>query len=252
VTGDICGPLIVAATRAAGVGWRPLFAGAAVVVALYATLLATKRFPAPVARAEGGADRVPILRQPTVWLVAMAAFATMPLDESYLATVLAFAEVDRGIGSAATALLGATFVAGGVLTFTALPDLISRTPLHRLLAVSGVGLSALMVVAAVGPAWVLVPVGLLHSALLCATWLGLQALVLRVNPGREGATKLVVEVMEALSFGIVLAIGVLADRAGLDWAMVAFAGVPLLMVPVAIGLRTRPGSAPCPRVSRST
>jgi hypothetical protein len=74
---------------------------------------------------------------------------------------------------------------------------------------------------------------------LAATWLALQATVLRANPGREGATKVVVEILETASFGIVLAIGVLADRAGLRWAMVAFAAVPLLLVFVATAYRRR-------------
>jgi hypothetical protein len=100
-------------------------------------------------------------------------------------------------------------------------------------------MSAVMVVAAVGPGWVLVPVGLVHSGLLAATWLALQATVLRANPGREGATKVVVEILETASFGIVLAIGVLADRAGLRWAMATYAAVPLLLVPVATAYRRR-------------
>ena len=174
-----------------------------------------------------------------MWLIALAAAATMPLDEAYLATVLAFAEVFQGFSSTGAALLGATFVAGGLVSLTALPDVIARTPMATLLTVSAFGLSAVMLVAAVGPGWVLVPVGLVHSGLLMATWLALQTTVLRVNPGREGATKVIVEVLETASFGIVVAIGVLADRAGLRWAMVAFAAVPLLLLPVATAYRRR-------------
>lgn len=239
VAGDAIGPLVVAVTRAAGLDWRPLFFAVAVLVALYGLLLSRLMFPEPVAAAVGVSETIPIHRQATVWLVAFAAAATMPLDEAYLATVLAFAEVREGFTSSGAALLGATFVAGGLVSFTALTGVIARTPMPTLLSVSACGMSAVMVVAAVGPGWVLVPVGLVHSGLLAATWLALQATVLRANPGREGATKVVVEVLETASFGIVLAIGVLADRAGLRWAMAAFAAVPLLLVPVATAYRRR-------------
>ena len=240
VIGDATGPLIVAATRAAGVGWRPLFFAVAILVALYGIVLSRLTFPEPVvAVAENGERLVPIHRQGAVWLVALAAAATMPLDEAYLATVLAFAEVRQGFSSSGAALLGATFVAGGLVSLTALTGVIARTSMATLLTVSALGLSAVMAVAALGPGWVLVPVGLVHSGLLMATWLALQTTVLRANPGREGATKVIVEVLETASFGVVVAIGVLADRAGLRWAMAAFAVLPLLLVPVATAYRRR-------------
>ncbi|HEX4981128.1 MAG TPA: hypothetical protein VFV63_05495 [Ilumatobacteraceae bacterium] len=241
VAGDAVGPLVVAATRAAGLGWRPLFFGVAALVALYGVVISRLTFPAPVvAAAEVGERLVPVHRQATVWLVALAAAATMPLDEAYLATVLAFAEVRQGFSSTGAALLGATFVAGGLVALTGLTDVVARTSMATLLTVSAFGLSAVMVAAAVGPGWMLVLVGLVHSGLLMATWLALQTTVMRANPGREGATKVVVEVLETASFAIVLAIGVLADRAGLRWAMAAFAVVPLLLVPVARAYRRRP------------
>ena len=240
VAGDAVGPLIVAATRAAGLGWRPLFFGVAALVALYGVVISRLTFPEPVvAAAEVGEQLVPVHRQATVWLVALAAAATMPLDEAYLATVLAFAEVSEGFSSTGAALLGATFVAGGLVSLTGLTGVIARTPMATLLTVSAFGLSAVMAVAAIGPGWVLVPVGLVHSGLLMATWLALQTTVMRANPGREGATKVIVEVLETASFAIVLAIGVLADRAGLRWAMAAFAVVPLLLLPVATAYRRR-------------
>jgi MFS family permease len=240
VVGDAVGPLVVAATRAAGLGWRPLFFAVAALVALYGVALTRLEFPEPVvAAADVGEELVPVHRQSAVWLVALAAAATMPLDEAYLATVLAFAEVWQGFSSSGAALLGATFVAGGLVSLTALTGVIARTSMATLLTVSAFGLSGVMVVAAVGPGWVLVPVGLVHSGLLMATWLALQTTVLRANPGREGATKVIVEVLETASFSVVVAIGVLADRAGLRWAMAAFAVLPLLLLPVARAYRRR-------------
>jgi hypothetical protein len=180
---------------------------------------------------------VPLHRQVSLWLMGLAAFATMPLDESYLGTVLAFAEVERGFDPAAAAFLGVAFVVGGAVVFTTLAGVVARTPMHRLLIVAGVGSSLVMALAAAGPGWVLIPVGLVHAALLDATWLALQAMVLRANPGREGATKLVVELLETVSFVVVFGLGVLADRVGLGGAMWAYALVPLLLLPVAGSMR---------------
>jgi len=77
--------------------------------------------------------------------------------------------------------------------------------------------------------------------LLNSLWLGEQAVVLRANPGREGRTKLIVELLEGSALIAVFAIGLLADRAGLRAAMVAFAAIPLLLPAIAWCLRRSTG-----------
>jgi MFS family permease len=253
VAGDVAGPLVLALARAAGVGWRETFLAAGALVALYGLVLARLAFPPAVDAPSGGDDEpVPVSRQATVWLLGAAAFATMPLDESYLAAVLAFAEEVRSVDPALVALLGVSFVAGGAVAFTSLAGVVARTPLPTLLWTTGLAMSAVMLVAAFAPAWALVPVGLVQSCLLATTWLGLQVMVLRANPGREGRTKLLVEVTEASSFGLVVVLGVVADRAGLQDALVGFALVPLLLLPVsrALARRSRHDSSQTTSVSR--
>jgi MFS family permease len=241
VAGDIAGPAALAALRAAGVDWRPVFVGAALLAAGYALLLAALEFPAAVSD-PADRDVVPVRRQRLVWILALAAFVAMPLDEAYLATVLAFTETTVGWTDAQAAALGIAFVAGGVLAFTVLPGVVGRLPLERLFTASGVLLAAVMALAAGAPGWVLVPAGIAHSTVLNALWLGEQAVVLRANPGREGRTKLIVELLEGSSLLLVVMIGVLADRQGLRAAMWAFAALPLLLI-VAAALRP---SAPRP------
>ena len=227
VVGDAVGPLIVAATRAAGLGWRPLFFAVAVLVAVYGVVLSRLTFPEPVvATADVGERLVPVHRQATVWLVALAAAATMPLDEAYLATVLAFAEVFQGFSSSGAALLGATFVAGGLVSLTALPGVIARTPMATLLTVSAFGLSAVMARrrgrAGVGPR----PgrsraLGLADGDVAGAPDDGAagQSGARGRDQGHRGGAG------DGQLRRSSLAIGVLADRAGLRWAMVAFAVV---------------------------
>lgn len=243
VAGDVLTPALLAVLRAAGVDWRPVFLGAAALVVAYTALVAAMRFPEPVPAPDRGVV-TPLHRQRLVWVLAVAAFAAMPLDEPYLATVLAFAQSTIGWSSAQAAALAVAFVAGGILAFTVLPAVIGRTPLRRLLALAGIGMAALMAAAAAGPGWSLIPIGLCHSAILNALWLGEQAVVLRANPGREGRTKLVVDAIEGSSFVLIVAIGALADRAGLRAAMWAFAMLPLVLVAVAAAVGDPDRGAP--------
>ena len=67
----------------------------AALVAVYGVVISRLTFPGPVAATADVGDLVPVHRQATVWLIALAAAATMPLDEAYLATVLAFADTAR-------------------------------------------------------------------------------------------------------------------------------------------------------------
>lgn len=236
VVGDLAAPLGLAALRAAGVGWRPVFLLAAAGVAAYTVALATVRFPEPIEAPSAtssdhglGTAPLPIRRQRLVWYLGFAAFVAMPLDESYLSTVLAYAEAEIGWSDARAAALGAAFVVGGVLAFTVLPRVVAGTTLPRLMTVTGVGLTLAMMVAAGAPAWALPFAGVAHSTLLNTLWLGEQAAILRANPGREGATKLVVELLEGTALILVFAIGLIADRYNLALAMWAYAAIPLLL-----------------------
>ena len=240
VAGDLIAPIALVGLRASGVGWRPVFVGAALMVAVYGVVLATIRFPEPVAlpaSAPDGSPPTPVRRQRLVWFLAMGAFVAMPLDEAYLATVLAFAEAVLGWSGAAAAGLGVAFVIGGIAAFGVLPPLIARTTLPTLMTTVGIGLATAMLLAAFGPGWVLVPVGVVHSTLLGALWLGEQTAVLRANPGREGRTKLLVELLEGGALVVVYGAGLLADRHGLRSAMVTFALLPLVLPVVGWGLR---------------
>jgi MFS family permease len=234
--GDFSGPLLVAAARAAGVSWRVLFLAVAIAVAGYAMLLAAAAFPAPVRPPAPSADQVPVSRQTSVWLLGLAAMVLIPMDESYLSTVLGFAERERGFNPTAAALVGIAFVVGGLLSDTVLVGWVTRSSAPRLLAVTGAGASVVMLLAALAPGWVLVPAGIAHSALLGAAWLSVSTATLLANPGREGRTRLVIEAMEFCSLAVFVPLGVVADRAGVGPAMVGYAAVPLGLAAVGVAL----------------
>jgi len=231
VAGDVLGPVVLAAARVAGMGWRTVFVAAAVVTVAYGLLLHRMPFPPPRPKRAhqdvetGGGGSAMRRALVTVALVGVASLLIAPLDESFLAVVLAFAERNHGFSPAGAAVLGVAFVGGGVLSFTVLPRLVARVSTGRLLMICGPGLAAVTVGTALAPSWALALLGVAHSALLGACWLGVQALSLRAMPGREGRALLVVEIIDTFSLVLIVALGALADAAGLRAAILGFAAV---------------------------
>jgi hypothetical protein len=75
------------------------------------------------------------------------------------------------------------------------------------------------------------------DAAMIGFWLPLQALALRLIPGRAGTTKAVIGAIEMLGLLVPVAIGALADRAGLTPGLLAFAVVPAVMLLLTISRR---------------
>ena len=64
---------------------------------------------------------------------------------------------------------------------------------------------------------------------LIGFWLPLQALTLRLVPGRTGSTKAAIGAIEMLGLLIPIGVGAVADSAGLQVGLIAYAAVPALM-----------------------
>jgi len=237
VAGDVAGPLLIAAGRFAGLSWRVLFLVGAIAVGSYAVWLAVSAFPPPrpVREPEEGEDRR--FRTAGAGAVGVLALLAMPLDESFLAAVLAFPERERGLSPTTAALLGVAFVTGGVLTFTALPGRLARHAPHRVVACAGAVMTVAALASALVPAGLLVVAGVGFSCALSSSWLALQSVSLRLNPGREGLTKALVEAFELVGFAIPVAIAVVADRHGLRAAVLAYSALPALLGVVALAVR---------------
>jgi MFS transporter, FSR family, fosmidomycin resistance protein len=241
--GDIAGPLVIAATRVMGVEWRWLFIAAGVFVGLYAAFLAGQKFPPPIAAPRSSdtdldqAAMVPILRHRAVWWIGVAAFVTSPLDEAFLGTVLAYAEERRSLSGATAMFLGAGFVAGGLIVYTVLVRHIEARDAPAMLTICGIAMAASSLAVLFVPGVVLVLIGLVHSASLNAQWLSLQAAALRVAPGREGRAGALIDLIDTASVGVPIAFGIVADRYGLSWSIACFAGLSLLLLLPASGLR---------------
>lgn len=240
--GALAGPALITAAAVAGVSWRAVFAVAAVLMALYGAALAATPLPGPVdhdlrdpsnpGRAEPPASGV--LRDPGVWAVGVLGLLLTPFDETFVGFVIALLERVRGASPAVGTGVAVLGISGGLLSFTALSRRLERVDDADLLVASvwamtvgAAAIGALPYLPVVAVAAFLVSVGLNLG------WLVVQHRSLTVRPGQVGRTKAVLNVIELGGFWIPVAIGAVADRAGLRLAMTAFVALGLAMVAVA-------------------
>ena len=237
--GDLAGPLVIAGTRWLGVEWRWLFGATSIAIAVYAVALSRQTFP-PARAIEVDEDApapIPILRHRAIWWLGAAALIGNPLDEPFLATLLAFVERDRAISGGAAQLLGAAFVAGGLSVYTVLVRHLEARHISTVFVLAGLMMATSALATLFVPVWAIAVVGLVHSTALNGQWLVLQAAALRVAPGREGSAGALIDTIELVSLVVPVAFGFVAQRHGLAWSIACYAAWPLLYVVPAIGLR---------------
>ena len=253
--GALAGPALIAAAVAAGLSWRVVFAAVAVLMALYGLAMAATPLPPPPTGPAPADDDPPdtrddvspisVLRDPAVWTVGVLTVLLTPFDETFVGFVIALLERVRGASPAVATGVAVLGISGGLLSFTALSrrfeavddgDLLAASVWAMTLGAAAVALLPYLPVVAAGA--FLVSVGLNLG------WLAVQHRSLTVRPGQVGRTKAVLNGIEVGGFWIPIAIGALADRAGLRIALGAFVVLGLAMVAVARVDRAR---APAPR-----
>ena len=228
--GDLLGPGLLAGVALSGVSWRVAFGVGAVLMGMYGVMLAGAPLPAPPRDRGGGVgdsdhdDVRPgladVLRDPAVWVVGVIGLLMTPFDEALVGFTIALLEQERGASGAAATVIAVAGVAGGVLSFTVLARRFEDVAEDRLLLRSMWLMAAAAVTIAVVPVLALVAVaGLLTSVGLSLGWLAVQHRSLTLRPGQVGTTKAVLGAIEVTGFWIPVAIGALADRAGLAVAV---------------------------------
>ena len=234
--GDLAGPAMFAMAVAIGSGWRGAFVIGALAAAAYGALLASLPIPRPVD--EG--DRQPlaeslrsVARDRRVWRLAMIGICLNPLDEPFVGFVIAHAH-----GASWTpSLIAGGFVVGGVVGLTLVTRIVAGHPdrvicraaaVLMLLAIAAVTVTTSPLVAMTG--------GALFAVGMALLWITIQHRELVLLPGQAGAVTAVVSVLELFGFAVPVAIGALADRAGLGAAVAAHALLPLLVFVLADGL----------------
>ena len=237
--GDLLGPALVASAVVLGLSWRAGFAVAAVLMGLYGLMLAGAPLPPPAPHVGGedgekGPGLVSVLRDPAVWVMGLIGLLMVPFDEPLVGFTIALLEQERGASTAVATAVAFVGICGGVLAFTVLAKRVEHVSDHRLLLGSVSAMAAATVVIAVVPVLAVVAVaGLVAAIGLSLAWLAMQHRSLRLRPGQVGTTNAVLGAIESTGSWLPVAIGVLADRAGLSWAVGSFGGVGAVLMALA-------------------
>ena len=237
--GSIGGPLILSATLALGLGWRAAFAVAAGLLFAYAGFLAGQPLPPPREAADGD-DVAPfwgglraVGRDRRVWALGLVLLLLTPFDEPFLGFAIAFLDQQRGHSPAVATLLGGAVTIGGIV------GAVAAGPAGRRLGdrtmVAGAAVVATGVVLVVLGPWAGLQAGgaAVVGIGLYLVWVDLQARTLTLRPRQAGATGSFVDVISQPGALLPLAIGHLADRAGLPAAMTAFVVLAAALVAAA-------------------
>jgi len=253
--GDILGPGLIAVVAASGLSWRVAFWSGAALLGLYGVLLAASPLPAPPAAANAdheaddawpGTTRnrvAAVLRDPAVWIVALITLLMIPFDEALVGFAIALLEHNGGASAAAATVVAVIGLSGGVLSYTVLARRFENADDRRVLVGSAVAMTAGALVIPLVPVLAGVAAGLFVSAVgLNLAWLAVQHRSLTLRPGQVGTTVAVLGAIEFAGFWIPIAIGAVADHAGLRVALASYAVFGGLMVLLARLLTSAPAS----------
>jgi MFS family permease len=236
--GDILAPLASAVVSACGMTYRAAFGVLALLMACVALRGVRARAATPeLAAAEDPEPREPLLvaaRHPRLWLCLLCAAACTLLDEIVAGMAALRLERDLGASAAATAAcLGALSVSslcGALVT----ERLLEKLEAKWLLLASAAGSSAALtlMVLARDAAQMLPALSLLGFS--AATQYPLaKAAAYDVVPGRPGLVNAAAQVFVVLEVGLPLAVGAIASRYGLEFALASLAVQPAFMVVLA-------------------
>jgi hypothetical protein len=240
--GDLAGPAAFVAVGAAGGSWRLVLALGAVAMAAYAAWLATTPFPPPAAGRHGDGDgsvdaagapwreAVGLVRDGRVWLLAVVSALFGSLDEAYYGAVVGFLQEERALTPSAATAGASGMVVGGLLAYGVLAR---RPPGPRALRGAAVAMTAgAAAIAAVPHVAAVAAAATAFGAAFGVFWVAFQAAVLRHRPDRAASVATVVGVLEHPGLAVPVAVGALADAAGLHAAVLAYVAVPALLVPL--------------------
>lgn len=239
--GDLLGPVLLAGAVVAGLSWRAAFGVGAVAMTVYALALAGAPLPPPPARAAAGDEEggrrpglAAVLRDPAVWVIGVIGLLMVPFDEPLVGFTVALLEQERGASPAVATVVAFIGITGGVLAFTVVARRFEAVDDRRLLTGSVAAMAGGAVTVAVVPVLAVVAVaGLVTAIGLSLAWLAVQHRSLLLRPGQVGTTKAVLGAIESTGAWLPVAIGVVADRAGLTWAVGSFGVVGAVLVALA-------------------
>jgi MFS family permease len=236
--GDIAGPLLLIAVTAVGFSWRLAFGVAAVVIMAYGVWLATLPLPPPTAHVESESARNglrELLRTPAVWWVGACAFLVSPLDEAFLAFLIAKLQRTNGMSLTAATIVATATIVGTAAGFGLAPRLRDPSVTRgALLLVGGA------VVAGTAP-WPPIIIGgaLVFGFGLARAWMAVKIRAIAIRPDRRGTVSAVVSTIEFTGFVLPLAAGIVADRYGLTAGLACYVAMAAALVGVGYASKAR-------------
>lgn len=243
--GDLVGPLAIIVLTSMGFSWRAPFAVAAIVTAVYGVWLATLPLTPPVddhERPNPARGLLAVVRDRRVWFYAGVAVLLGPLDEPFLAFVIAFAQDARSLSPASAVAIAMCSVVGSVVGFARHASRTSPASLARPAAVMAAAAIALVVLP-----W---PVTMGAAAFtfglaIASFWNTTQARILQLRPGQAGTVSAVITTIEFAAFGLPIGFGAVADALGVAAGLACYAATA---VALAVFVTRAPGE-PARRVA---
>jgi predicted MFS family arabinose efflux permease len=240
--GDLFGPIVLIAASATAIGWRGAFVASSVVVFAYALWLAASPLPPP-AEHDGKQERVrdrvrDLVRDARVWYCGAVALLLGPLDEDFLAFMLARLERTQGLSTATATTIALAWTAGSIVALVITSRQGFRPRPHEYARSC-----AVVVVAAAGCAIAPTPLLVAASAAvfgyaMCRFFVALMQRILDIRPGQLGTVYAIVSAVEFSGFLLPLGAGKVADAHGIEAGTACYVAIAAALL-VLVRIQTR-------------
>jgi MFS transporter, FSR family, fosmidomycin resistance protein len=236
--GDLAGPAVIIAAAWLGFGWQAPFLVAAVLMAAYGVWLAMSPLPPPHRHEEQESPRralSSILRDRRVWIFGLMAMLLGPLDEPFLAFLIARLQRTDGMSRTLATAVAMLTVVGAA--FGALEQARRARPNPPLVRPALLVAGAVTSIALAPIAVLVLPGAVVFGFGMIGFWTALQARVLLLRPGQAGTVSAVVSTIEFAGFLIPIGIGVVVDAHGLRAGIACYAVLAILLAAIVVSHR---------------
>lgn len=226
--GTIASPVSIALAASVGIGWRPLFAGAAVVMLLFGVWLARQPLPPPTAAGHTPWSAIRgTLADVRVWRMTIVLLLWDTIEAPFLGLAAASLVMTHGYSDGAATLLVGTWTIGATVGFAAMTVWPPRGE-STMRRAAVLRCAAIVVMAAAGTPEVVGVAAFAVGLSGARFWVPYQSAVLQLRPDQRGTTWAVIAGLSIPGLAVPPLLGALADRHGVQPALLLFALMPLL------------------------
>jgi MFS transporter, FSR family, fosmidomycin resistance protein len=242
--GDLAGPVLIIVAAWLGFGWQAPFLLAALLMAAYGVWLARSPLPPPHRHAAQEAPHralASIVRDRRVWIFGVMAMLLSPLDEPFLAFLIADLQRTDGLSRTVATAIALLTVVGAMLG--ALEQARRAPPTPPLLRPALLVAGAVTSIAIAPTALLVLPGALVFGFGIIGFWTALQSRVLLLRPGQAGTVSAVVSTIEFAGFVIPISIGAVVDAHGLRTGIACYAVVAVVLAVIVVVDRSLRGTS---------